>query len=364
MSKLFCEICGTAYSDTATECPICGSPKPEGAEFAADIRDSAAEEIKVAPVVKGGRFSKSNVSKRMKAEGNTSAEAQPKKKNKNKKKGSRADRGLVIAIILLLIAIFVVVGYIVVRYFLPKGSTAKPSDNGASSAVTTETVPQTSQNTLTTAAPTTQPAEIHCTGLSVSEDYIRMNQQGGTWQMNVIITPANSTDTLTFLTSDENIVTVSESGLITAVGDGQCTVTVICGDQVIECVVKCDLAPAPEVTEPQETEPDETQPEETEPNETQPEETKPNEPAGGEFKFNTKYKNDKFGSEVTLSRAGEVWIAYAGDIDPTQVQWSVKNTSIARVSADGKVTAVGSGYTVLTAVYNGVEYTCLICCDF
>jgi len=354
MSKLICEICGTAYSDTAVECPICGCPKPEGAEFAADTKEPGFEEVKAAAAVKGGRFSKSNVNKRIKAEARASEQAQPKKQPQKK---SRGDRGLIIAIILLLIAIFVVAGYIIVRYFLPNANTAKPSVPAPSTTQTT--VPETTMDTLPTAAPTTEPSEIRCTGLSVSEQLIRMNQEGATWQMNVIITPANSTDSLTFHTSDAEVATVSEDGLITAVGNGQCIVTVICGDQAVECVVKCDLAPAPEQTEPEETEPEETDPEETE-----PEETKPTDPADGEFKFNTKYKNDKFGSEVTLSRAGEVWIAYAGDIDPSQVQWSVKNSSVARVSADGRVTAVGSGYTVLTAVYNGVEYTCLIHCDF
>ena len=39
MSKVICEICGTAYPDTENECPVCGFEKPEAAEFTTEDTD-------------------------------------------------------------------------------------------------------------------------------------------------------------------------------------------------------------------------------------------------------------------------------------------------------------------------------------
>jgi len=352
MSKIFCEICGTAYSENASQCPICGCPKPDTAEFSTD-NYAETQDARSAPV-KGGRFSKSNVNKRTRS--TAAASKSSSNRRKKKKSQSSAERFLIIAIILLLIAIFVVVGYIYITYFMPNTD----SDNQPSQTkpAVSQTVPpvQTNPTTDPTTEPTTEPVDLPCSGLALSEQSIRFNTVGNTWLLSVIPTPVNTTDTITFRSSDPDVATVDENGKVTAVGDGECIITIVCGDIAIECKVLCELGPAP--TDPEETEPDVTEPEETEPEETQPSQT------GGDFAFNTKYKNDKYGFEVTLSRPGEVWKAYSGDIDPTKVQWSTGNSSIAKVSADGRVTAVGKGYTVLRAVYNGVEYTCLICCAF
>ena len=69
MSKVICDVCGTAYPETADQCPICGCAKPENARAAAS--DSTAENISGSTYtyVKGGRFSKANVRKRNKAKG-------------------------------------------------------------------------------------------------------------------------------------------------------------------------------------------------------------------------------------------------------------------------------------------------------
>ena len=42
MSKIVCDICGTAYPDTAQECPICGCAKDDAAALLAGA--AAAEE--------------------------------------------------------------------------------------------------------------------------------------------------------------------------------------------------------------------------------------------------------------------------------------------------------------------------------
>ena len=98
MSKIFCEICGTAYNETATQCPICGSPRPASAEFSVDTPERSDAETRSTPV-KGGRFSKSNVNKRLNstAKPKTAAAAAPARKRRKKKKPSTAERVLTIA---------------------------------------------------------------------------------------------------------------------------------------------------------------------------------------------------------------------------------------------------------------------------
>ena len=62
MDKVICDICGTSYPASATQCPICGCEKP--ADPQVDTEAVAEnEEIGYKPV-RGGRFSNANVRKR------------------------------------------------------------------------------------------------------------------------------------------------------------------------------------------------------------------------------------------------------------------------------------------------------------
>ena len=63
MSKVICDICGTAYPETATQCPICGCARDNVTQTpAADATQKTDGEAAGGyTYVKGGRFSKSNV---------------------------------------------------------------------------------------------------------------------------------------------------------------------------------------------------------------------------------------------------------------------------------------------------------------
>ena len=62
MSKIICDVCGTSYPETATQCPICGCMRPAEAQGLS----GEAESPRTYTHVKGGRFSKANVRKRNK----------------------------------------------------------------------------------------------------------------------------------------------------------------------------------------------------------------------------------------------------------------------------------------------------------
>lgn len=338
MSKVICEICGTAYPDTENECPVCGFEKTETAEILEEEGTKASNPGHT----KGGRFSKSNVNKKnSESDRNPDAPA----KRKRKKKRGNSDRGLIIAIIVLLLAIIATAGYIYFNYFAPAWGTDEDTKPvSTTTEPTKQTLPPQTQGS-------TETADLSCTGLTLYEESVLLNEIGGRWLLNVVPTPANTTDVITYSSGDGSVATVSETGEIIAVGNGETVITITCGEITVECKVVCQVL---DVTEPQGTNPEGTESDETNPDETEPEETKPQET--GDFKFNTKY-----GDEVSM-RVGDYWTAYVGDIDVEDIEWSVGNTSVATVK-NGKVKAVGAGTTTLRAVYNGVEYTCLIRCS-
>lgn len=77
--------------------------------------------------------------------------------------------------------------------------------------------------------------EIPCTSLTLEPDILSFSGSG---QQTIVATalPADTTDSVTWLSSDKNVVTVS-NGIVTAVGNGECTITATCGSQSASCSV-------------------------------------------------------------------------------------------------------------------------------
>ena len=322
MSKIFCEICGTAYATTASQCPICGCPKPDSAEFSTETDTYVASESRTAPV-KGGRFAPKNVNKRLSANAGQKIQAAPRKaataKNQKKKKTSSAERALIITIVCLLLAIVAVMAYIIINYLVPR----QPQGSG------TPTPTETTLNTdpeETTVPPTTQPLVVPCTGITMTEESVVFDEIGKTWLLSAVPIPADTTDTVSYITSNPQVATVSATGLVTAVGEGTCTITVTCGEFSVSCQVVCEL--------PRETEPTET---------TQPVDL-------SSFKLNRE--------DFTLT-VGESWVLYNGDIDPTLINWKSSNDRVATV-INGTVKGVGRGMCMINDEYMGITLECVV----
>ncbi len=82
---------------------------------------------------------------------------------------------------------------------------------------------------------------INFSELSVSATEIRLNAtklllaKNKSFQLTAAVIPANSTDDLTFTSTDEEIITVDEDGYIEAVGIGEASVIVMAGDVMVIC---------------------------------------------------------------------------------------------------------------------------------
>ena len=247
MSKIICDVCGTSYPETASQCPICGCARPADAGITAG--ESATSEMNDESTyhyVKGGRFSKKNVRNRMKEQSAQPVPAPMTVEDPDDEEepivNEKSTKGLTIAVLALLAAIVAMVIYLAVRFFLPNmGNTpAKPTD--APTAAPT-----------TTAAPTV--ATVPCTGLKLDDTDVLLTFVGDSWKIEAKAEPADTTDVVQFFSSNEAVAVVSSSGEIRAVGEGSAVITVVCGDMSQECFITCIVETIPPETEPPVTEP-------------------------------------------------------------------------------------------------------------
>ena len=70
---------------------------------------------------------------------------------------------------------------------------------------------------------------VHAESISLDTDTVSLDSIGDTQQLVATITPADSTDPILWASSNTNVVTVTQNGLLEAVGCGTCTITASAG---------------------------------------------------------------------------------------------------------------------------------------
>ena len=326
MSKVICDICGTTFPETANQCPICGCARKGSAPTAADNSGAQAEAGSTYSYVSGGRFSKANVRKSNKTgEPMQRRSSEPPKKDDG---GKGANKGLIIVVVVLLLAIIAVCAYIGIRFFLPD---SKPNDPPQQ----TNTQPSQTQTQQPTETET-DPSGIACTDIQLSSTIIEFTDMERSQLLSAILTPVDTTDELIFTSSDTDVATVTDGGLVIPVGPGETTITITCGEIQKECRVVCNFSDEPEPTEP--------------------------EPGNFELTFNTKYVTKEGVGDVTLEM-GKTWRMYATmNVEASKVVWTSDNEAVATIK-DGVVTAIApttGHYILVHAEYAGVKYSCRI----
>ena len=317
MSKIICEICGTSYPDTNMQCPICGCVKPVDANAAVN---KETETSGTYAYVKGGRFSKKNVKKRnaglvMPAEQNVQSDVEDKE--------AKTNRVLLYTIAALLLAVIAVGIYVAIYFFgdakLPDADSTENTQISTTETITgetTETIAEETQDTM---------LSILCEEITITPETVKLENAGQVQQLAVTLTPVDTTDTVSYASSDPTVVTVDDAGKLTAVSAGKATITITCGTVQTACEVECKFTD--ETTDKPQT----------------------------EFKLNR--------TDFTLSSKGESWLLYTGKIPVTEIVWSSENESVATVT-NGKVVAVGGGTTSIHAEYDGKKYSCTVRCAF
>ena len=370
MSKIICDVCGSAYSDTASQCPICGTAKRDNNPTADNMVDVAASEGGYS-YVKGGRFSHSNVRRRNSGKElhRKSAEksaapastmpplvpekaqkpAQPKKDTpvepkpeqqsvpkaekpapkperksepKPERDPSRAERRtnviLLLVVLILLVAVIFVGVYIVRNYKDLFPPVSDPTDPEGSSQSTVGGV------------------RIPCVGITLPA-VDRISSDGDPVQLDFAFAPSTTTDEKTFTSSDPAIATVDDKGAVTILASGQVTITVTCGDQTADLTIECVLVTP---TDP----------------------TQPSDPiVEGTVKF-INASNEENPDSITFTKYGEEYQLYAGDIDASLVTFTSSDPAIVTVDAAGKIKIVGKGIATITAEYGQQKVECKIIC--
>lgn len=305
MSKVICDICGTSYPDTATQCPICGCVRP--AETAA-VEDSS-QDTGGYTYVKGGRFSKSNVRKRnqVATSATNSAKAGNAFEHSESEKPPVNKKRLGLIIVLVCLFLIVVSMFVYIAVIMSKNEDSTPDSGNIST-------------------------DIPCTGLVVSPLDFTMTKEGEVLKLEIACTPADTTDSLLIQeNSGEKVVKVEPNGNVICVGNGKAVITVTCGEQIKECRVTCTIE---EPVPPQPTEPE----------------------------INIHF----FSYNVEFTFAKERFLLYAnGDVPATELTWESEDTAVATVDNDGTVYAVSNGETKVHAKYNNVIIaTSHIKCNF
>ncbi|MBE6943495.1 MAG: hypothetical protein E7453_04450 [Ruminococcaceae bacterium] len=286
MSKIVCDVCGAAYPETSSRCPVCGSVRyntPE-AETDTTVTPRAEREERPAPSRKPST---------------------QRSRKSSKKNGPNVK-------LIAIIAAVVVLGVVLVALLLSNPGSDTPDP----------TVPPT----LPPTEPPTNP-NVPCTGITLSDTTVVFDTVSATKQLSAVCAPADTTDRLVFTTSDPTVVTVDEVGELVAIGPGNATITVICGDITATCEVQCTMQPE---TEPP-TEPD------------------------ASISLNRE--------DFTLFAAGEKWKVYNGTIDVSLVTFTSSNDSVVTF-INGIATAVAPGTATIYAEYEGQKLACIVRCSF
>lgn len=214
MSKIICDICGTSYADTATQCPICGCVRPAQPQSVPDEETQSSGYT----YVKGGRFSKSNVKKRT-----GDAKKSPKKDEGGKK-------GIVVILIAIILVGIIALGVILWATGILGGFS---SDEGAPSTTPVTTKPS-------------EPQDVPCEALTIANKQYTLVQIGDSALIDCRKVPADSTDVVTFVSENEAVATVDANGKVTAVQAGTTNIIITCGNviQTCEIIVGSGVSPA------------------------------------------------------------------------------------------------------------------------
>ena len=349
MNKVICDVCGTAYPETEPRCPICDCVKSDSGQTSAG---NAAEDCGYT-YVKGGRFSKSNVRKRLKANQKnpdyTPPSQMPVLMPENKPEDVDSDEqdelpedepqgvsntGLIIIVVLLLLAIIAVASYLVIEFFGGREEKKWTQSPTSSTFV--------------------QEPDSSCTGLTAPQTPVVLNGVGDRVDLKTVFqkVPADTTDVCFYEVGDSNIASVDDNGIVVAVGSGETTVTVSCGNQQIQIAIKCDFEQDNPVEDPDNNpveDPDDNPVEDPDDNPIENPDDEPDETVVLKLRY----------SDVTLDHVYPTLQLYRGDLDPAAITWSSSNEAVATVK-DGVVTAASLGSVTITAEYKGQTATCKV----
>ena len=173
------------------------------------------------------------------------------------------------------------------------------------------------------------------TELEMNKQDISLYQVGETFQLSVTGVPEGTT--VEWRTSEEQIATVDQNGLVTAVAPGIASVFAYCGEDYVKCTIRCKFESYAD--ESGATSGDQSQ-------------------AENPLTLSS--------SDFSLFHAGDTHrLTVSGQPEGTTLLWASSDESVATVADDGTVTAVAAGtatISVSVATDPGMTATCIVRC--
>lgn len=347
---IHCASCGEDYSSTYKRCPFCGE-KPDKTGQTQPLPNLKEEEDDY--VFDGGYVFDE-------PEADEEADRRPRGGKRLAGVRRNGDSGLPgnlspvrIAGFVFTLVVIVAALLIVTKVVIPmvqKGSVQVPNDDtpGESQMVEpsespdpsvepTESVdPDSSDEPSDSPEPSeTIPADQTATSFTLDQsEFTISDRYPDPIQINVTFLPSGSTGHITWTSSDPSVVTVSDSGLVTAVGKGSATITAtMAGGATQTCYVISSVSSGSSAS---------------------PSPSPSGSSSGG----------------LTLSREdftlNNTWPSYTFEVTGAtgSITWSTSDASVATVDANGKVTKVGTGSCTITATDSaGKTAKCIVRCS-
>ncbi len=300
MDKIICDVCGTAYPQTAAQCPICGYARMSDAKVIPAQNESSAGSY---TYVKGGRFSSNNVRKHN--SGDSLKQSHRKQKSvpapfeSSQQPKPDSNKPLGCVVVVLLVVLIIILSVLIVKVLQER--------TGGDEEPRREPAPQSSQK------------DPGCTEISLESETVLLSEAGAKHLIHVSDAPKDHIHTLTFSSSAPEVAQVSDNGTVTAVSSGNAQITVRCGDISAILNVECVIAP------------------------------------DAVWELNR--------SEITFSSRKDSWDLYdkTGTVPKADIIWTSTDEAVAKV-VDGVVTPVGDGSAKIIAKYGSEEKSCKIIC--
>lgn len=346
MSKIICEICGTIYQESAERCPICGYAHGNGTveEILADnslFRRGMSQESEKTEEEDEQVYSDCD---EMETDEEDSEEAIYSDDPQDE---YRPNVLLVILLVTVITLLLTATGFLFFRFYLPNRLVSAP-------ATEPTLVTEPEQATETTEL------QIPCQSLALTSGVTELTRKGQLWLLHVTALPEDTTDPLIFYSEDQQVVEVNQYGRLTAIGEGETYVYIVCGEKEIRCrvVVRFEEETVPTEPIPGETEnllPAETV--EVTVSQQITETVPPTEEAG---QIVLKLKDTDRSSN---KRGVSFDLQLDCDLRPEDVTWLTLDSKVAIVK-NGTVTTIGPGSTKIIAQYKGQQVECIIRCNF
>lgn len=248
---------------------------------------------------------------------------------------------------ILSLAMIVAAACIVFRVIVPlvdKGKvseTPTPPVTVSPSEVPTPT--PTPENPTPTPTPSPTPSQIPSTqtanGFTLNKSDFTLSKAGETYRIKATFSPAGTTGFIDWASSDTDVATVDEDGVVTGVGKGNATITAtMAGGVTQKCIVRCTFSSGSSSTSTATPKPTSTP------------------SSSSDFELSR--------ADFTLSREGETYRIKVSGVSEESVGWSTSNSSVATVSSSGTVTAVGEGTCTITAAADGTTRKCIVRVNF